>query len=92
MSVNDENQVIIGKKATLNYVVACLTLFNSGAEQIKIKARGLTISRAIETVEMLKNSFLKDLKINNIAIGSQNYNKLGKSRRISTIEIDLTKT
>ena len=92
MSANDENLVIVGKKATLNYVVACLTLFNSGAEQIKIKARGLTISRAIETVEMLKNSFLKDLKINNIAIGSQNYNKLGKSRRISTIEIDLTKT
>ena len=91
MSFEKNNLVIVGKKATMNYVIACLTLFNSGTHDITIKARGKPICRAIETVEMLRNSFIKDLEIKNIEIGSQNYNLQGKERSISTIEIILTK-
>ena len=91
MSFEKNNLVIVGKKATMNYVIACLTLFNFGTKNVTIKARGKPICRAIETVEMLKNSFIKDLKIKNIKIGSQDYNLLGKQRSISTIEIILSK-
>ena len=91
MSFEKNNLVIVGKKATMNYVIACLTLFNSGTQNVTIKARGKPICRAIETVEMLKNSFIKDLEIKNIEIGSQDYNLLGKQRSISTIEIILSK-
>lgn len=83
--------VIVGRKSTMNYVVACITLFNSGIDDIKIKARGRSISRAIETVEMLKRGFIKELKIKNITIGSQEYEKQGKIRNISTIEMTLAK-
>jgi len=91
MSLDNKNLVIVGKKATMNYVIACLTLFNSGNQNVIIKARGKPIDRAIETVEMLKKAFIKDLIIKNIEIGSQEYNRLGKLRSISTIEIVLSK-
>ena len=91
MSFEKKNLVIVGKKAIMNYVIACLTLFNSGTQDITIKARGKPICRAVETVEMLKNSFIKDLEIKNIKIGSQDYNLWGKQRSISTIEIILSK-
>ena len=87
MSVKKNNLVIIGKKATLNYVTACLTLFHSGSNNVVLKARGQRISRAIETVQMLKNAFIKNLEIKDIKIGSQEYYKSGKLRNISTIEI-----
>jgi DNA-binding protein len=88
---NEDNFVIVGQKSTMNYVVACVTLFNTGINVIKVKARGRSISTAIETVEMLRKAFIKGLKINNIDIGSQTFEKMGKTRTISTIEITLTK-
>jgi DNA-binding protein len=91
MSFENKNLVIVGKKATMNYVIACLTLFNSGTQDITVKARGKPICRAIETVEMLRRSFIKDLEIKKIEIGSQDYNLLGKQRSVSTIEIILSK-
>ncbi|MEM2455014.1 MAG: RNA-binding protein, partial [Candidatus Bathyarchaeia archaeon] len=30
----EESQVMIGKKPVMNYVVACLTAFNSGAKKV----------------------------------------------------------
>lgn len=92
MSLNDENVVIIGKKSTINYVIACLTILNSGAKKLTIKARGQTLFRAIETIEMLRKSFIKDLEIKKIDIGSQVYKHLGKSRFVSFMEITLLKT
>jgi len=91
MSSEKKNLVIVGKKATMNYVIACLTLFNSGNQDVTIKARGKPISRAIETVEMLRKSFIKNLEIKKIEIGSQDYILMGKQRSISTIEISLLK-
>lgn len=87
----EENSVIIGQKSTMNYVVACVTLFNTGISLIKVKARGRSISTAIETVEMLRKAFIKELKTENIEIGSQTFEKMGKTRTISTIEITLIK-
>jgi DNA-binding protein Alba len=91
MSIDKNNIVIIGKKATMNYVIACLTLFNSGFQDIIIKARGQPICRAIETVEMLRTSFVKNLTIKKIDIGSMEYSTLGRLKNISTIEITLSK-
>lgn len=76
----------------MNYVVACVTLFNSGAEQVMVRARGQAIAKAVDTVLMLRDSFLKDLEIEDIAIGSEEVTRLDGSRgSISTIEILLGK-
>jgi len=86
------NLVRIGKKPIMNYVVACVTVFNSGAEEIMVRARGQAITKAVDTVLMLRNSFLKDLEIEDIAIGSEEVTRQDGSRgTISTIEILLAK-
>ena len=86
------NLVRIGKKPIMNYVVACVTLFNSGADEVMVRARGQAITKAVETVLMLRNSFIKDLEIAEIRIGSEEVTRLDGTRgAISTIEIILEK-
>jgi len=36
----DENIILIGKKPVMNYVVACLTFFNSGAKKLLLRLEG----------------------------------------------------
>ena len=50
----NDNTVLIGRKPVMNYVVACMTFFNSGAKKVVVKARGRAISRAVDTVELLR--------------------------------------
>ena len=87
-----ENTVLIGKKPVMNYVVACLTFFNSGTKKLTIKARGRAISRAVDTVELLRRAFVKDLQLQNIAIGTEEVERAeGQKTNVSTIEITVAK-
>lgn len=88
---NGENVVLVGSKPVMNYVIACLTLFNSGANEVILKARGRAIERAIDTVEMLRRSFITDLEIKDINIDTQELQRLGKRSSISTMEIIFSK-
>ena len=67
----NEEAVFLGKKPVTNYVIACLTFFNSGANRVVIKARGRAISRAVDTLELFRCTFLKDLRFQSIAISSE---------------------
>jgi DNA-binding protein len=87
-----ENAVLIGKKPIMNYVVACMTYFNAGDNEVVVKARGRAISRAVDTVELLRRSFLKDLVIKQIRIGTQEVARVeGERTNVSTIEIAVLK-
>ena len=91
-SVSENNAVLIGKKPTMNYVLACITLFHGGAKEVSIKARGRAISRAIDVAEVVRHRFLPEAKIKSIGIGtdkllSQEEGNLPTN--VSTIEIVL---
>ncbi len=76
----------------MNYVVACVTLFNSGVEDVMVRARGQAIEKAIDTVQMLSRAFVKNLVIKSINIGSEDVTRHDGTRgNISTIEITVTK-
>jgi DNA-binding protein len=66
-----DNVVLIGKKPIMNYVTACITFFNSGEKQVVVKARGRAISRAVDTIELLRRAFVKNLEINNVNIDTE---------------------
>ena len=86
------NVVFIGKKPIMNYVIACLTFFNSGEKQVCVKARGRAISRAVDTIELLRRSFVKDLGLKEIKLGTEEItNEEGRRSNVSTIEITVTK-
>jgi len=88
----NENIVFIGKKPVMNYVVACLTFFNSGAQKVVVKARGRAISRAVDTVELLRRAFVKDLQLQGITVSTEEATRSeGQKANVSAIEITLTK-
>ena len=68
--MSERNDVLIGRKPAMNYVLACITLFHSGAKEIDVKARGRAISRAVDVVEIVRRRFLPDVKVKNIDIGT----------------------
>ena len=87
-----ENIVLIGRKPVMNYVLACITFFNTSEKQVVVKARGRAISRAVDTVELLCRAFVKDLEIKNIDIGTEELVRAeGQKSNVSTIEITMAK-
>ena len=89
------NAVLIGKKPIMNYVLACITTFHGGAKEVSIKARGRSISRAIDVAEVVRHRFLPDVKIKNIGIGTDQFLPMDQDEgtqsgtNVSTIEIIL---
>lgn len=91
---SDSNSVLIGKKPVMNYVLACITLFHSGAKEISVKARGKSICRAIDVVEVVRRRFLPDVKIKKVGIGTDQLQPQEDSTEltnVSTIEITLAR-
>lgn len=87
-----DNTVLIGRKPVMNYVVACITFFNTGEKQVTVKARGRAISRAVDTIELLRRAFVKDLEVKDITIGTEEIQREeGGTRNVSTFEITVVK-
>lgn len=84
----DENIVYIGKKGTMAYVLAVVTQLNQGTREVTLKARGKAISRAVDVTEILRNKFIKDLKVDRIDISTEEITtEEGNTLKVSAIEI-----
>jgi len=83
------NTVFVGRKPVLNYVLACLTLLKSGESEVFVKARGRSISTAVDVVEVTKNRFVNDLKVVDISIGTERLTSPDRDQptNVSSIEI-----
>ncbi|MCW4001741.1 MAG: DNA-binding protein Alba [Candidatus Bathyarchaeota archaeon] len=92
--MSESNSVLIGRKPVMNYVLACITLFHGGANEVKVKARGRAISRAVDVVEVTRRRFMPDVKVKKIDIGTDqlaSFEEGGTPTNVSTIEITLAK-
>jgi len=88
----EPNTVFIGQKPVMNYVTACLTIFNTGGKEAVLKARGNSITRAVDTVEVLRRGFMKDLVVKDIKLGTEEMTREGNRKsNVSTIEITVTR-
>jgi DNA-binding protein len=87
----DSNTVYIGRKPTMSYVLAVITNFNSSeTKEVMIKARGRAITIAVDVAEIVRRKYMKDLKTNEITIGTEEIEQQeGGTRNVSTIEIKL---
>lgn len=89
----EDNTVFIGKKATMNYVLAVVTQFNSGLNEVVIKARGRAISRAVDVAEIVRHRFVTDAVVKDIKIDTEVLaREEGNTANVSSIEISLSKT
>jgi len=90
---NDENVIYVGNKPPMSYVLAVVTQFNtSGSDEVIIKARGRSISRAVDTAEITRNRFVTNAKIKDIKISTEaiTNEEEGRTSNVSSIEIILT--
>ena len=88
----EENIVYIGNKPVMNYILAVVTQMNGGTSEVILKARGRSISRAVDVAEIVRNKFLLDVKLGAIDISTEEVsNKEGSNSNVSAIEIHLSK-
>jgi DNA-binding protein len=87
----DENTIYVGNKPPMSYVLAVVTQFNGGSDEVMIKARGRAISRAVDTAEITRNRFVTNAKVKEIKIGTESItNEEGRNSNVSSIEITLS--
>jgi len=93
MAENERNSVFIGRKPVMNYVLACMTLFQGGNNEVSIKARGRAVTRAIDVAEIIRHRFLTDIKVKNVKIGTEQLLRgdSGIPSNVSTIEVILAR-
>jgi DNA-binding protein len=83
--------VFIGNKPIMNYVLTIIRSFSSpDVKEVVLKARGRSITTAVDVAEVTKRQFMKQLDVKDIVIGTEEI-KLegGGTRAVSTIEITL---
>jgi len=91
-SRSDENVVYVGQKPPMSYVLAVVTQFNSGSDEVILKARGRAISTAVDAAEITRNRFFTDAILKDIKIGTESVtNEEGRTSNVSSIEICLAK-
>lgn len=85
-----DNTVFVGNKPVMNYVLAVVTQFNNGAEEVAIKARGKAISRAVDTAEIAINRFLEGVSKKEILTSTEMIDTDTGKTNVSSIEIVLS--
>mgnify|MGYP001306856785 FL=1 len=86
-----EDIVFVGNKPVMNYVLAVVTQFNSGAEDVRIMARGRAISRAVDVAEVSRSRFLPNVSVKGISISTEVLNTDRGDTNVSAIEITIGK-
>jgi len=88
----DDNVIYIGRKPPMSYVLAVVTQFNgNGSKDVILKARGRSISTAVDTAEIVRHKFMKNAKVKDIIIGTESItNEEGRTSNVSSIEISLS--
>lgn len=90
--MSEENVVYIGTKPVMSYVLAVVTQMNNRTSEVMLKARGRSISRAVDVAEIVRNKFITDLELGAINISTEEVsNREGTNSNVSAIEIVLNK-
>jgi len=92
---SEPDVLFVGMKPPMSYVLAIITTFSkSDIKDVMLKARGQAINTAVDAAEIVRNRFMKELKVSKINIGTEEMPPRegeNKNRNISTIEITLTR-
>jgi len=88
----ESNTIYIGKKPTMNYVLAVVTQFNSGSGEVVVKARGRSISRAVDVAEIVRSRFVPGSRVKDVQITTEKVTgEDGRTANVSSIEIFMAK-
>jgi DNA-binding protein len=93
MSSQSNETVFVGSKPVMNYVLACLTLFQNGSDGVVLKARGRAITRAVDAAQIIANRYVPEVSVKSIRIDTEHVRNLesGGTTGVSSMEIHLSK-
>ena len=89
----DPNNIYVGKKRVMNYVLACMTILQNGSDTVTIKARGRSISAAVDVAQILTRRFTQGISVKSISIATEQVpnRESNEMSNVSSIEIEMGK-
>ena len=88
MDEKDNSKVFIGKKRSMDYVMAAMIVLSK--KPVRLLARGKSISLAVDVAEILRNKFLHGSEYGEILISTEMFNNTdGTNSNVSSIEIEI---
>ena len=93
MSTETRDTIFIGKKPLMAYVTSALIQL-ANLPSVNIKARGMSIGRAVDVAQIIaRKTENAGYAIGEIKIGSESLESQdGRTRNVSTIEIEVKRT
>ncbi len=88
--MSKSENIYVGSKPILSYVTAIVTALQR-ANTVNVLARGRAISSAVDAVEVTKRSFMTDISVDDISIGTERLGEGDTARNVSTIAIKLSR-
>lgn len=88
--MSKSENIYVGSKPILSYVTAVVTALQR-ANTVNVLARGRAISSAVDAVEVTKRSFMTDISVDDISIGTERLGEGDTARNVSTIAIKLSR-
>ncbi len=68
---SESNIIYVGRKLPMDYVLAIVTAFSgSEVKEVTVKARGRSITTAVDAVEIARRKFVKETIVDKVAIGT----------------------
>jgi archaea-specific DNA-binding protein len=90
--MNTTNTVYIGQKPLMNYVLAVVKQLNGGSSDVMIRARGRSISKAVDVALIVNDRFVETSDVQGIIIKTEVLEgDDGSSSKVSSIEISIHK-
>lgn len=87
--VQDDSKVFIGRKKSMNYVLAAMVVLND-SKPVRLLARGRSISKAVDVAEIIKNNFSQGATYGDVVINTEEItNKDGTKSNVSSMEIEI---
>jgi DNA-binding protein len=83
--------IIVGRKPVLRYALAVLTSFNRGSTEVVVRGRGRAVTKCVDVVNTLRRSFYKDLKVEDVRLGTEQLQLGDRTVNVSFIEIRISR-
>jgi DNA-binding protein len=91
LSVKRTDLVVVGRKPVMRYALAVLTSFNRGSTEVVVRGRGRAVAKCVDVVNVLRRSFYRDLKVEDVKLGTDQLQLGHRTVNVSFIEIRISR-
>lgn len=91
LSMERTDLIVVGRKPVMRYALAVLTSFNRGSTEVVVRGRGRAVAKCVDVVNVLRRSFYRDLKVEDVKLGTDQLQLGDRTVNVSFIEIRISR-